>query len=392
MLEAELRQDLPPSIHSAQEAHSVKPKTTIVLAGRCDHDNYGDSLMFSFYARALQSSHNVALLNASDTFLERIREDGIEASTIYLNELSNAKELAGVIFVGGGYFGEPEIGKRKWSINFASGYFPKVLRILQNENIPYYIQGVEAGPISDPNVRMKIHDILANAQDVVVRNKASLDFCREIGVTTATYLPDVVLSGAKDFYSSNYENADSGTPKRYDVSIHVTGRLFSKNPLAKINLRSVLKAISKSNLSKVSFFFDQMENQERLLATAHRVAAKLQRNLDCDVIEYRGHHQLLKLLGNSAVVVTTKLHAGMTAISFGNKVLSISSAPKIKRFYRESGLAPYHCDYFWSLPRSKGLALKRVISEPVISASAADMDGSRKNITDIIRKQWKSFS
>lgn len=368
-------------------------KKKIVLAGRCDHDNYGDSLMFSFYVKALQSSYSVYLLNASSEFLARIREDGLHADNMPLEQLKSDPSVKGVMFVGGGYFGEPEIGKAKWSASFTSGYFPKVAAMLEQASVPYVIQGVEAGPISSQEVRTHIRTIMGNAGQVIVRNNASLEFCREIGVDSPRFLPDVVLAGAKDFHSSqNFDQANT-VEGEFDIAIHATGRLFSANLLARMNLAALVREIRKKKLSRVAIFFDQMENQTKFLPAATALAERLAgMGLGGEVFNYNGHAQLLNLIKRSRLVITTKLHAGMTAVSFGNKVMSISSAPKIKRFYQEAGLSAYHCGYFLTLPGKKARVLSEIIRHEPLSVPAELINGSRQNLTEVEEIEWKRYS
>lgn len=342
--------------------NKIEPPKKIILAGRCDHDNYGDSLMFAFYAERLQGSHEVFILESNQTFIDRLLQDGLSVKNISYADLKKQPDGFIAVFVGGGYFGEPEIGKKKWHKAFSHGYFPETIKLLKETNVPFIIHGVEAGPISDPKTKNKIKYYFESAVHATVRNKSSLLFCESIGLNNVNYLPDVVLGGAKNYYDTKFAR-NSIDDKVFDVSIHITGRLFSKNPLARLNLNSISKALIENTPKSVALFFDQTTYENSFQHQIERLASKLSLNgIEVRIFKYEGHEPLLKLLKNSKITITTKLHAGMSALSFENKVLSISSAPKIKRFYNENSISQFHCSYFFSTPGKKARQLKAIIN------------------------------
>lgn len=366
-------------------------QSEIILAGRCDHDNFGDSLMFSIYASALQEDFDVKVFEATPSFIGRLQQDGLETKSISLSELKSSPENKIFVFVGGGYFGEPEINKRTWNKNFKKGYFFKTSQLLKELNIPYLIQGVEVGPISNKGTIGIVRDLLKNAQHLVVRNKASRTFCEEkLGISTSEYSPDIVLFGASNFLERR--SPIDTIEVRNTIALHVTGRLFSKNPLAQMNLNSIIRKIKEKKPNKVTLFFDQAENERKFYEQALKTKAALEEsNIETSLERYDGHEQLLRLISESELVITTKLHAGMSAISLNRKVLSISSAPKIKRFYLESGLESAHCSYFFSTPRQKAAALERALKQQAWKIPKNVISDSEGNITQIKNALCKKY-
>jgi polysaccharide pyruvyl transferase WcaK-like protein len=319
--------------------------------------------MFAFYAECLQKTHEVFILESNRPFIDRLLQDGLAVKNISYVELKNNPDNFIAIFVGGGYFGEPEIGKKKWHRSFSTGYFPKTIKLLNEVNVPFIIQGVEAGPISDAQTREKIKKYFDAAMHATVRNKSSLAFCEVIGANGVKYLPDVVLAGAKNYYETKFQE-DQKNVGHFEVSIHITGRLFSKNPLARLNLNSIAKELVSIGPKSVALFFDQTTYENSFQPQIEKLSSQLSKSgIDVRTFKYEGHEALLRLLKTSKLVVTTKLHAGMSALSFENKVLSISSAPKIKRFYNENSITHFHCDYFFSTPRKKAKTLRAILEK-----------------------------
>ena len=93
--------------------------------------------------------------------------------------LGQRRSWNGLIYGGGGHFGEPDASSRKgykgyrsWSLRFFLRHvLPAELCIRQG--IPYAIAGVGVGPLSNPVVRRQVQRIFRHAAVVSVRDAES---------------------------------------------------------------------------------------------------------------------------------------------------------------------------------------------------------------------------
>jgi polysaccharide pyruvyl transferase WcaK-like protein len=305
----------------------------IGLVGRADHDNFGDSLMFAFYIYYLtKENKNVFIIEPSDIFMNRFHEMGLACDAI---KLKDCTMLDKVIFVGGGYFGQPDLNTKQWLINFEKeAYFYKIAKTLKSQNVNYYIHGVEVGPLDSPVCRTMVKEILTDAKGVIVRNVASKDFVqKELGLN-ATFLRDVVLEVTNDFSKKLNFNHPSNVEKH--LVIHGTGKFFKNNPASKLFSSHLVRLIKNMSFKKVSILFDQ-STYPNLVSSANLFKIQLNTKLgvDINVIEYNGMPLVLNTIINSTHIVTTKLHLGVVGLSYGKSVFCISNMEKNKRFYNE---------------------------------------------------------
>jgi hypothetical protein len=210
----------------------------IGIIGRADHDNFGDSLMFAFYIKEMnQLEISPYLINASDVFLKRILELGLTCGNI---DDANIDILDRAFFIGGGYFGEPDIGAKQWNINFINdGYFKKTSQALIDKNIPYDVLGVEVGPLSNKYSRKIVKEILRNSENVYLRNHASIKFTRQHLGLKPEMLRDVVLGETKQFS----KNLGISIEKENKLIVHCTGKILKDNFLSEILRKKIIEYI-----------------------------------------------------------------------------------------------------------------------------------------------------
>ena len=305
----------------------------IGLIGRADHDNFGDSLMFAFYVHYLRKMNiNVFLIEASDIFINRLLDLKLECRNLKLSEIHS---LDKAIFIGGGYFGQPDLNTKSWLNNFKeNAFFENITRTLIQNNIKYSILGVEVGPLDDLECQNIVKFILRNATSVIVRNKASKEYTDKKLNTKSIFLRDIVLKVTEDFSSELKIK-----PQQYDSShlvIHGTGKFFKVNPVSKLLLKRIAQHVKLKGYQKVTVVFDQSTYPE-LVSEAEKFALKLgeQLKIKTDVARYSGIRELLTILMSCSHIITTKLHLGVVGLSYKKKVFCISNMPKNKRFYTE---------------------------------------------------------
>lgn len=302
------------------------------LIGRADHDNYGDSLMFAFYVDALIRSGldvDVYIVGASDVFMKRLHDCGLKCGSISVAEI---KILDKAYFIGGGYFGEPDINAEKWSDGFVKeGFFSSVYDALVDGEVEYSICGAEVGPISDARVSGIVGNIVGNAKWVVVRNIESVDFIKERYGISAKFQRDIVLGETLNFYK---RRANLTNDRPNSLVVHGTGKFFKSNPISFLYRMYLKIHILYHGYDAVTVLFDQSTYPD-LNVKAERFCKALYRAGKVSVASYSGIMPLLNVLAGSKKVITTKLHVGVSAVSLGGEVFCISGMEKNKRFYNE---------------------------------------------------------
>lgn len=307
--------------------------TKVGLIGRCDHDNFGDSLMFAFYVKKLNGlGLTPYLIGASDIFMKRLHEEKLHCNNIEPEEVSI---LNIALFIGGGYFGQPDIGADDWNKRFLqSAYFYNIYKKLQANKIEYHVYGVEVGPIKFNEVKKQIGEIITGAKSVYVRNKKSKEYIENNFNCKVKSRRDIVLGETSLYFTCVSEEGGN----KDTLVIHATGKVLKKNPISRMLRKKLCNLIGmNSHIRHVNILFDQTEysNLERN-AEEFRTELKLNNeSLKVNIVKYKGLSDTLKVIYQSDYVVTTKLHVGITALSFGKEILCISSMPKNQRFYNE---------------------------------------------------------
>lgn len=297
------------------------------LVGRSDHDNFGDSLMFAYYVKeANLKGIEIFVVEATEIFMQRLLESGLRCESLPLSDVSC---LDYCLFIGGGYFGQPDLRWYSWNRRFLrDSYFKKVKDRLVEMKIPYDIFGVEVGPLYFSDTRIMVKDILSDAENVVVRNKASEAYVRDVLGITCQFRRDVVLGQTPRYYSVVEKLPNS-------LIVHATGKFLKGNALSAQLRKKIKSFIVSANIEKVCILFDQT-TYAKLLPAAESFSEELGANgVEVEVVFYQGMDLSLSIIARHEKIITSKLHAGVTSLSLGGQVLCISGAPKIKRFYSE---------------------------------------------------------
>ncbi|MBU0911465.1 MAG: polysaccharide pyruvyl transferase family protein [Gammaproteobacteria bacterium] len=298
----------------------------VLIIGRSDHDNFGDSLMFMFYIKKLiEINCKPFIYKPSRIFMKRIFDEGLTCQVFD----PQVDKIDQAFFIGGGYFGEPDIGAGAWSERFLKErFFFDAANFLIENKIRYYIHGVEVGPLSNVDVLAQVRFILGNAENVVVRNLNSQDFCKKYLNIDVNFCRDVVL------YESSHYCQDSAS--RSELILHATGKFLKKNPVSWIFRRKIVSYVKSNNITSIKILFDQSEYSE-LQARAVLFKNQLETSISCivEIVEYTGVSNVIKHVRSGDRLITSKLHLGMVGLSVGSQVLCISDMPKNKRFYSE---------------------------------------------------------
>ncbi|MBN1545807.1 MAG: polysaccharide pyruvyl transferase family protein [Syntrophaceae bacterium] len=315
----------------------------IVLAGQLNHDNMGDALMALIYAKTiLTEGHDVFLCEASEVMHKRLADEGLTLSNV--GRSFNKSDIDLCVFIGGGYFGQPDITWFRWQMNFMRRkYFQDIATNCIQKDIPYVVCGVEIGPLTGPFMRRIVRGILANAQYVVARNEESRIFsAKNLGIKTSK-LSDVVLGNVPPVIS------EGSARKKYELGIHLTQKLLRKNILSARIWNTLEAWIRNHDIRRVVLVRDQeLPGGEKSRVTELvNFILRSKNGIVCDFVDFARISQLLETLSRTKILVTTKLHCGVTAYGYGNQAICIGSHPKIIRFYRDIGMEENYLNYYW---------------------------------------------
>ncbi|KAA1188940.1 hypothetical protein F0M18_17205 [Pseudohalioglobus sediminis] len=327
----------------------------IGLAGFCSGDNFGDLLMYAMYSKYISSKgHQCIAIGADKWFLERLHACGVEIESIAVDQISS--ELSACLFLGGGYMGWPDFAVPTWQLKYIKNNpYQCIARKCRASQIPYYVDGVEVGPGLYPLAGAVVRDILGSAESVVVRNSASSSYARRYGADGVRVKADVVI-GNLSIMNPEYsiEGRYSEPPSRERVlGIHLASYVVGDSFLAR-NFADLLRVeICQFEPSKIICFTDSFTTPKTSESCIRFVDQLVAAGYVVELEMYTGVQSVLEVLNSIDFLVTTKLHAGVAALALGCYAICIGSAPKLARFYTDSGLDGHYLNHIFSSSSKK---------------------------------------
>ncbi|KYP20849.1 polysaccharide pyruvyl transferase family protein [Streptococcus parauberis] len=301
------------------------------------NDNFGDFLLYDIIVDYLVKNYpeiDVFSSNVSPTY------DSLQ-QVVRKEKNIVAREATIAILGGGGYFGQPgrAILDQQWNYKFLRNHGNVLLELVKLE-IPYIIIGAGVGPISWSKGRKVAKEIFENANYVVVRDKESFDYCknvlkveREINV-----LPDLVMGCNIEKYIDH--SLDIKLPSnKTNIAIHLT----TKNKKNGKGIDLVLNDIKKyylANKKNTHFNIICDQKSEKQVTRANEIANLFDQD-DVTVFQYGGPYHLTTALSKMDLIITDKLHVGIVGTKLGKHVISVSSHVKIGRFYNQMNREKY---------------------------------------------------
>lgn len=238
------------------------------------------------------------------------------------------KELDGLIFGPGGYFGEPPgsfLNRFRWALR---NYKRHLVwnNILYKNNIPYIIVGVGVGPLSFFFSRSKVVKLFNNAKRVSVRDKYSKEYLVKWGVKSEKIIVtgDVALTLKPDI------NLDLDKVKSR-VAIHFPGMNLENEG----KLQDFIKFITFLQRENDVFLLEDQAGQFGYNKKHSLKKVFEDHGLKIDVIQYINPNTLINNLQKIDLIITSKLHVGIVGYALGKKILSIPKHSKTVRFFEQ---------------------------------------------------------
>lgn len=353
-------------------------KKNVLLVGQADHDNFGDSLIYYCYIKMLRGlGHEISILNPSEIFLKRLSHESMEVKSVFEKDLSLVVDQFDlVVFIPGGYMGCPDITDFNWQRKWIKeNYFKDVFNSVPKCGNKVLIHGVEAGPNLKPFVSSFFKAAFDGASSVYVRNTGSKKYLKKQFGIEAKVLPDYIL-GVHEFI----DIGDVGSAG-YDLGIHITGKVFAENVIANRFLLSLIESIKKSNIKNILLFSDQPIKDG--FKPKLDFFIKMLPNVRVEVRDYTSISGVLKNVSLCENLLTSKLHVGVCGLVYGCKVISISSHPKLKRFYSDNGLIEFNLNYFFSTNKSKMKLFNSVLNMSKANYFNETLTSNIKNVKQL---------
>ena len=291
----------------------------ISLHGSYFGNNYGDVLLMKMFTQWVREYDPLAVINYPKLKQGMIM-DPPDNTTRGMWNLIKSDAL---VFFGGGYFGEKPTKKIRWSFrNFFRHIIVGLFAIVFK--IPYAIIGVEFGPLSVSWFKKCVLFIAKHAKYLVVRNVESKDFLQDNGVKNVILSYDAVLS------LSDIVKCESDCVSNKKMLLHITRQNSNVISLYK----AIITVLKEQNINRVGFIEDEPGQCSRFyndeVSTLFENAGII-----VDKYEYEGTDKVIEKIRESEMIITTKLHVGITGVALNKKVFSVYSHPKTLRLHKQ---------------------------------------------------------
>lgn len=297
-------------------------------------ENFGDHLL-------LERARRIVLQKFDHANVDLILEDHFQTGSFssFLRGLLRIPRLDALVFSGGGYLGERQAGNQRWNLQCFVRYVLPAL-IARTFKVPYYVIGVEVGPLSSRLLGKAVRAMLRGSQCCWVRNTASLQWCQKMNVP-AKHGADIAQNV---LFLENLEgSARNEIPRdaaKY-VIIHQSQYDLSEDNRKQLNL--AISRISKAGFDLV-FLYDNANDPALTSAEDNK---DIQKYLDIDCEEKTSHirvvahskiDETVAVISNASGVITPKLHVGIVAVMSRVPSIAIPVHLKTPRYYHENGL------------------------------------------------------
>ncbi len=314
-------------------------KNKVALHGSYYGDNFGDTLfveIFNSWIKELEhyDKDNVILPFAGN----RVRN---------LVSVSSQKGLKGllqagkIVFIGGGYLGERPNDRLVWNARLFVRHLTIAIFALIFQK-PYIFVGVGAGPLSNKIIRKMVVFLCNRSVKVIVRDIESYNYLIDYGVeknkiiTTA----DSVLTLDNSYlennniktinYINNFKKAN-----KVIIGVHLPARDEHTDKLDKI-IKALREYVDISKNVKLIVFNDFYKEGYNYIAL--NMIKERFKDEEFEVYDYTDPNNLIGLISQLDIVITTKLHVGVVANCYGVYSLSFPVHGKTIRFYKQINL------------------------------------------------------
>ncbi len=343
--------------------------TKVLLNGATRGTNFGDFLfakMFQEHIAERVGSENVAWYTSKYAY-----------SAYYKKYLENShhfplKETDALVYISGGYFGGNDKTLKQLIKRYLS-YFSIGVKCAFRK-IPYAIIGVEVAASRSAWMNAVQKFILRRANVLTVRNEESFQTVKAMGIENVLCTADSVFA------------MPAGLPEGVEApSLEGTGAprlLVHMNPIRAKNekiIRRVVPVVNRFLKNHPEYHVvlacDQHSQEQR--AALDEVAGLIDGMVT--MVEYHNPLALCRVIEQTDVIVTTKLHVGIVGAKLGKSVVSFSGhTEKIQRLYSQLGESGRTCPLD-QVTEEQGLAMLEEYHLKPICVSRKITEAAREN-------------
>lgn len=232
--------------------------------------------------------------------------------------------------LGGCYFGEGRY-LRTNTVRFLK--CASIARSATLNRIPFCIIGTGLGPVTTKLGRCAIASVLKRAKKIILRDEESANYAKDLCYSSKIVsAADMVLSECITIEKRNLREMKK-------VGVHL-GPNVEKN----VGIGSLAEGVKKimDDGAEVTFIADCAPISQNILAVPEKIVARIGRIVE--IVPYTGVRALLGVLNSLDIVLTTKLHVGLTAYAKGVFPVSMAAHKKTMRFYKQAGLEEFCSD------------------------------------------------
>lgn len=291
-----------------------------VIHGATNGTNYGDCLLASLFYKHLTEKYP----NDQFVFAE-IPKYGIgkffrdNIGYTQKEHYFNYKQCDGLIYFSGGYWGEYKSSFLRSLKRYYRYFLPGMWFVAHKR--PIAVIGVGGGPINSSLLRKRMTKILNHSSVICVRDIETEKYFKEWGVTkdiitttdTAMLMPFVASTGNKQIFVHIEESEEY--------------YMFLKN----IVCPAINRYLEKHKEYKIVVGHDQIANDRALKFAYDNFNTKRK-----EIYSYSDMLGFERIIAESSLILTPKLHAGIIAVAMGRAVIACPlHTEKIRRFYKQ---------------------------------------------------------
>jgi polysaccharide pyruvyl transferase WcaK-like protein len=287
----------------------------IAIIGYYGHNNLGDELNLFEMLKLIQEQYPLADITVFSGGLSCLYYDVgynlVLADRMTLSKYRDTLNTFDLVIIGGGGL-----------VFLGANYFDFLQEGLK---VPYIFSrvGIDNRVVS-PLVTSQLKAILSKAYDVTVRT----NFDRDLSIKHLGIDCNVVPEAIWNYNAQPFPLAFGG--KKILASINAYGAKFSpqiKEALSSAKISNSVFTVSMQDTSK-DFYFNILSTPDKRVILPESVSL----------------HKKASFIASMDLVITSRLHTGLMAISHGIPAIMLKSTPKVKFLLQELGLSEFFVD------------------------------------------------
>lgn len=353
----------------------------IIIQGAGFADNFGDVLFYDIFLKESKEQNlEVELISITDKVLRHLPYQKNYSDK--KNILSRVKSADGIVYIGGGYLGEPpNINYKKkfmWGLRTIKNilYIAPIGALFKKKII---VIGAGAGPITNPITRKLVKWLANYSEKTIVRDYESYDFLKKIGVNSSKLVETVDTALLVRKYFKIEENQSN----EKSIVLHL-----SESPEESVETKLIMNDVNKFLIENPEYKLKAITDhngggQDKAI---EYLREKYKNTIETHV--YKNPEELINFLNTASVVITNKLHIAIVSSSLEKSVISVPQHTKVLRYFAQIDQSD-RCIEKWKIKKGDVFSLlekyhdKSIKLEPQLFIKA---ENNIKYFTEFVQK------